>query len=156
VSSPIKLRRPFDSLAGCIWLPRFIDKARHHLAGTLPPDYVGAFCNPLGIDGIFLSHLLLKRDELLEVIRRESTDEAIAGWFAARRESAPERIAAWNELAPQIGKPGFPCARTFRWTLKYLYPGCTDPRVTTNFLAIAWDEGYLDDCLRATGSSAAS
>ena len=35
----ITLRRPHQALAGCIWLPRFIDKCRLHFAVTLPPDY---------------------------------------------------------------------------------------------------------------------
>lgn len=141
----MKLRRPHDALGGCIWLPRFIDKARHHLAGTLAKDYQGAFCNPLGIDGVFLGHFAVKRDEILDMLRREANDEAVGQWFVSRPDASPEKIRLWNELAPNIGSPGFPGERMFKWTMKHIYPGCSDVRVTTIFRAIAWDEGYLDE-----------
>jgi hypothetical protein len=140
----MKLRRPEDRLAGCMWLPRFIDKARHHVAGTLAQDYQRAFCSPLGIDGVFFAHFALSKDEVIEVVRREKSDEAIAAWFVARAESSEEKIRAWNELAPNIGRPGFPGQRTFQWGMKHIYVGCSDPRVISGFTAIAWDEGFLD------------
>jgi hypothetical protein len=141
----MKLRRPSEMLGGCMWLPRFIDKARLHLAGALPTDYQGAFCNPLGMDGVFLSHFALKKNELLELIQREPTDEAVLAWWVARPESSASAIRAWNELAPNVGKPGYPNERMFRWAMKYVYPRCSDARVTSGFLAIAWDEGFLDE-----------
>lgn len=106
------LRRPYDTLTGCRWLPRFIDEARHHLAGTLPPDYRIAFCSPQGVDGFFLRHFGLAKDEILAVVRREGSDEGVAAWFVARPDADGERIRTWNELAPKIRKPGFPGHRT--------------------------------------------
>lgn len=141
----MKLPRPHDKLAGCIWLPRFIAKARHHFAGTLAADYQRAFCSPLGIDGIFFTHFALQKEDVLEAIQREASDEAVAAWFSARPESNPEKVRAWNELAPHIGEPGFPGQRVFHWGMKHIYVGCADPRVTTGFTAIAWDEGFLDE-----------
>src|ERR1051326_9597077 len=32
-------RSPRETMAGWVYLPRFIDKIRLHLAGKLPPDY---------------------------------------------------------------------------------------------------------------------
>lgn len=128
-----------------MWLPRFIDKARHHFAGMLAEDFQRAFCSPLGIDGVFFAHFALKKEEILEAIRREKSDEAIAAWFVARPESGEEKIRAWNDLAPNIGREGFQGARTFQWAMKHIYAGCRDPRVTTGFTAIAWDEGFLDE-----------
>lgn len=128
-----------------MWLPRFIDKARHYFASTLHADYQRAFCSPLGIDGVFFAHFALKKEEILEAIQREKSDEAIAAWFVARSDSNEEKIRTWNELAPNIGKEGFPGFRTFRWGMKHIYAGCTDPRVASGFTAIAWDEGFLDD-----------
>jgi acyl-coenzyme A thioesterase PaaI-like protein len=130
-----------------MWLPRFIDKARHHLAGTLEAGYQRAFCSPAGADGVFLSHFKLGKGEILEAIQREGSDEAIARWFLRRPDSSEGRIAAWNELAPNIGKPGYPLNRTFALGLKSLYAGCSDPRVDSGFTAIAWDEGFLDEIL---------
>lgn len=133
-----------------MWLPRFVDKARHHFAGTMAPDFQRAFCSPLGIDGVFFAHFALKKEEILDAIQREQTDEAIAGWFVARPGSSEEKIRAWNELAPHIGEPGFPGQRIFQWGLKNIYVGCTDPRVTSGFAAIAWDEGFLDEVSQST------
>lgn len=141
----MRLRRPTDQLAGCMWLPRFIDKARHHAAGTLAPGFQRPFCSPLGVDGAFFAHFSLTKDEILAAIQREQTDAAIAAWFLARPASTPERIAAWNDVAPHLGKPGYPGERGFAWALKNIYAGCTDPRVNTAFTAIAWDEGFLDE-----------
>lgn len=151
-TAAMKLRRPEDKLAGCMWLPRFIDKARHAAAGTLHADYQRAFGSPLGIDGVFFAHFALKQEEILEAIRREQSDEAIGAWFVARPQSDAEKVRAWNELAPNIGKPGFPGHRTFQWGLRHIYAGCTDPRVTSGFTAIAWDEGFLDEVWRVPAS----
>jgi hypothetical protein len=140
----MNLRRPNEMLGGCMWLPRFIDKARHHLAGTLAVDFQRAFCSPLGIDGVFFSHFKLTKEEVIAAVEREGSDEAVAEWFLRRPDSSEERVAAWNALAPNIGKPGFPAHRTFAWGLKNIYIGCTDPRVDSGFTAIAWDEGFLD------------
>ncbi len=128
-----------------MWLPRFIDKARHHFAGTLAPDYQRAFCSALGVDGAFFTHFALVKEDVLATIQREASDEAIAAWFTARPESNSDRIAAWNDLAPNLGKPGFPGHRTFTWALNKIYAGRPDPRVDSAFTAIAWDEGFLDE-----------
>ena len=142
----MRLRRPSDQLAGCVWLPRFVDKARHHLAGTLDPDYVMPFCHPLATDGAFLKHFELGRDEILAVVRDSAGDDRpVAEWFVCRPQGTPERIAAWNELAPSLGKQGFPVRRGFLWALQHYYGGVADPRVNSIFTAIACDEGFLGD-----------
>lgn len=150
----MKLRRPAEKLADCVWLPRFVDKVRHHLAGTLDADFVRPFCHPLATDGVFLSHFALKKEEIIEVVRGSGGDDGVvARWFAARPESAPERIAAWNQLAPNIGKEGFPVRRGFLWVMKQYYGGTPpDPRVDSAFTAIAFDEGYLDEVASAVGT----
>ncbi len=141
----MKLRRPHDTLGGCLWLPRFLDKARHHLAGTLDPAYQRAFCNPRGVDGFFFAHFSLTADEILAAVQRAPSDEAFARWFCARPASNAERIAAWNDLAPKLGMPGQPGEQTLQWALQNVYPGCTDPRANSCFTVLAWDEGFLDE-----------
>jgi Domain of unknown function (DUF5069) len=128
-----------------MWLPRFIDKARLHFSGTLPADFQRAFCSPMGIDGVFFAHFKLAKEEILPVIRREGSDEAVGLWFTGRPDSGGERIPEWNLLAPKIGMRGQPSHRIFVWGLKNLYGGCTDPRVVSGFTAIAWDEGFIDE-----------
>jgi hypothetical protein len=144
----MKLRRPTDdSVAGCVWLARILDKARCHLAGTLHPDFVTPFCHPIATDGAFLTHFALSKDELLAAVREAGPDDVhIARWFLARAASAADRIAAWNTLAPHIGKPGYPMERGFRFMVRQLYGGTPpDPRIVGAFTAIAYDEGYLDE-----------
>lgn len=143
----MKLRRPQEKLAGCVWLPRFIDKARNHFAGTLPPDFVGPFCHPLATDGVFLAHFEIEKNEIMEVINRsDGKDETVVAWFKSRRQYTEETVAAWNILAPNIGKEGYPMRRGFLWALKHYYGGVPpDSRVDSAFTAIAFDEGYLDD-----------
>lgn len=143
----MNLRRPTEKLSGCVWLPRFIDKARHHFAGTLAQDYEQAFCHPLGTDTVFLSHFEIEKAEILQVIRdSDGNAEAIARWFQARPKYSPEKVAAWNELAPNLGKEGYPVRRGFRWVIKHYYGDAVpDPRVDGVFTVIAYDEGYLDE-----------
>jgi mannose-6-phosphate isomerase-like protein (cupin superfamily) len=139
------LRRPSESLAGCIWLPRFVDKCRLHFTGALPPDYEVAFCSPHGVDGVFLAHFGLTAEAVQSAIRAASTDEEVARWFGAQPGINAEKIRCWNELAPNIGKPGYPGERGFGLARRRFFAACTDPRVVSAFTAIAWDEGYLDE-----------
>jgi hypothetical protein len=132
-------------LAGCLWLPRFIDKCRLHFSGTLPPDFQIAFCSPHGIDGLFLAHFGITAEEAQSAIRASQTDAEVSRWFCAQPKVTLERIQCWNELAPNIGKPGFPGERGLRWARRHFLAGCTDLRVNSGFTAIAWDEGFLDD-----------
>ena len=145
--SIMKLRRPADKLAGCVWLPRFIDKARHHSAGTLEAEYIRPFCHPLATDGVFFAHFQLDKDEITGVVAGSKGDDTIiAQWFEGRPQYTPERVAAWNELAPNIGKEGYPVRSGFLWVLRHYYDGkAPDPRVDSAFTAIAYDEGFLDE-----------
>ncbi len=143
----MKLRRPTETLAGCVWLPRFVDKTRHHLAGTLAPDFTLPYCHPLATDGVFLAHFQLAKDEIIQAVR-ESTgvDPDVERWFLSRPQITSNVVAGWNLLAPNIGKDGFPMRRGFLWQMRRLYGGTPpDPRVVSVFTAIAFDEGYLDD-----------
>lgn len=139
------LRRPHEAMAVCSWLPRFVDKCRLHFTGDLPPDYEIAFCHPHGIDGIFLAHFGLTPDGAQAGIRAAATDADVARWFCAQPGVTPESIRSWNELAPHIGKPGYPGERGFAWARRHFLTNCTDPRVISGFTSIAWDEGFLDD-----------
>jgi hypothetical protein len=142
-----KLRRPADPLAGCIWLARFVDKTRLHLAGTLHPDFVLPYCHPVATDGAFLRHFDLAKEAIIEAIRvSDGNDEAVSGWFLSQPGCTPEKIRTWNELGPFLGQPGQPVHRGFLFMLKTYYGGqIPDPRVNSVFTAIAYDEGFLDE-----------
>lgn len=128
-----------------MWLPRFIDKCRLHLAGGLPADFQLPFCNPLAVDGIFLAHFEIAKEEIIAAVARAADDAAVLTWLTERGGFTAEKIAAWNALAPQIGKPGQPGARGLAWARKAYFQGVVDPRADSSFTTIAWDEGYLDE-----------
>lgn len=139
-----RLRRPTDQLGGCLWLARFVDKCRLHLAGALPPDYQLPFCHPRASDGAFLAHFGLTKEDALAVVAAAPDDDAVFAALAACGGFTAEKIAAWNALAPNLGRPGFPCEKSFAWARQHYFPTCTDPRVDSVFTAIAWDEGFLE------------
>ena len=97
-----KLPNPRERLAGCIWLPRIVAKARLALGGALPPEYNERFCHPTGVDGQFLSYFGISREELLAI--SEETDDRIAAWFATLPQATPERIERWNRIAVNLGR----------------------------------------------------
>jgi hypothetical protein len=142
-----KLRRPADPLAGCVWLARFVDKTRLHLAGTLHPDFVFPYGHPLATDGAFFRHFDLAKEAIIEAIRlADGKDEAVSAWFLRQPGCTTERIRAWNELGPHLGQPGYPVHRGYQFMLKTYYGGqIPDPRVHSVFTAIAYDEGFLDE-----------
>ncbi|MGC4074836.1 MAG: DUF5069 domain-containing protein [Nibricoccus sp.] len=142
--------RPTDKLAGCMWLARLTEKIRLKLAGNLDDDFQLPFCHPRATDGLFFAHFELTKDEIIPVVAASGgEDEKVAVWFLARRENMPEKIAAWNQIAPQLGRPGFPGEGVLAIAKKRIYKGPPDPRIDSIFLLIAADEGYLKDALDA-------
>lgn len=134
----MKLPPPLATLAGCVWLPRIIAKARALRRGELPPDYAARFCHPSGVDGQFLGHFQLSRDDILAAAAL--TDERVADWFLGRAPDAAERIRAWNELAPNLGRAGFPMAERFPVALATTYRHLAGRGLTTVFEVLAADE----------------
>jgi hypothetical protein len=75
------LRHPHDQLADCVWLPRFVHKARQHLADPLPADTRRAFGHALATDGAFLAHFRLTLPAALAAIAEHPSDEALTRCF---------------------------------------------------------------------------
>ena len=134
------LPRPQDQLAGCVWLPRFADKARRSLNRQLPLTYRLAFGSRWGIDGAFIRHFGLTLDQFLAAVRQSADNEALAQWFLSLPAASPERIAKWNRRAPLLGVKGHPGYRT-RHVIKWvLYPKSVRTPVNSLFEAIEQDE----------------
>ena len=143
----MNLRRPWDKLADCMWLARFVDKARLHLAGALNEDFEPYFGHALATDGAFLKHFGLTLEDCVAAVRiHGSDDDATATWFLAQPSVSPNRIAAWNAAAFDLGKSGHVMERSFRWARRKYYSGAGagEDIVNSVFSGIAWDEGYLD------------
>jgi hypothetical protein len=87
------LHRPQDQLAGCVWFPRFADKARLSLNQQLPFVYQFAFVSRFGVDGYFLRHFNLTIEQFLAAVRQSTDNAALARWFLALPGASPQRIS---------------------------------------------------------------
>jgi hypothetical protein len=98
------LHRPQDQLAGCVWLPRFVDKARLSLDRQLPFLYQLAFGSRFGVDGYFLRHFGLSIEQFLAAVRQSTDNAALARWFL--RFPAPVHNASVSGIdVPQCLAP---------------------------------------------------
>ena len=136
----MQLHRPQDQLAGCVWLPRFADKARLSINTRLPCVYQLAFGSRFGVDGYFLRHFGLTIDQFLAGVRQSTDKAALARWFLALPGASPPRIAEWNRRATLLGAKGHPGYLT-RHLVKWLfYPKSVGAPVGSIFEAIDQDE----------------
>jgi len=71
-------RSPRETMAGWIYLPRFVDKIRLHLAGKLHPEYSANFTQ--GFDAKWLEAAGLTAEAFIEVVRKTLTDGQVADW----------------------------------------------------------------------------
>ena len=132
----MKLPRPQETLAGCVWLPRILAKARYLQSGHLPPDYVANFCHPKAVDGLFLAHFGLSREDI--ILAASLTNERAAEWFLGRNSS--ESIERWNQTALNLGRPGYPMAERFPVALATTYQNVAGRGLTTVFEVLEADE----------------
>jgi hypothetical protein len=138
------IRSPLEKMAGCYYLARLIDKIRLDLAGQLSEDYRPYLFHRHGADTQFMNYFALAREELIEAVKASNHDDAIiAEWFAQRISLDEDKQTKWNELAVNLGKQGYPMAKTLIWAKENLLPQCKDPNIDTVFKAIEWDEGRL-------------
>ena len=144
---------PRAKLAGCLWLPRIVSKARFMQINRLPPENAQRFCHPDGVDGHFLRAFDMTKDELMYSVERHRSDIEIAAWFRARPDVDAKRIARWNALAENLGKPGYPMADRFVSALATVFPNIDPLTVDSIFDLITADEKDEDEA--ATESEAA-
>jgi hypothetical protein len=138
---PMKLRRPSEQLAGVCWLPRFIDKARESINGTLPEEYAKRFGSQRGMDGAFLKAFGLTKENFVEAVRAAGDDDQrVADWFRAQPGVNPEAIGRWNKTAPEIGRPGRPEHEIVKKTFAKYYPSAPYTGVESVFEVIDADE----------------
>jgi hypothetical protein len=139
----LRLRSPFEKLAGCYHLARFTDKIRLHLAGELPADYQLPFFHPRGVDGFFMKHFGLTQEELLAVVKAAQNDADVAAWFDPRVGNDDQKKQDWNEFSVNLGKPDHPMRETLAWAKKKYNAQCDDPAIDSVFKTIEWDEGRI-------------
>jgi len=139
----LTIRSPFEKLAGCYHLARITDKIRLHLAESLPADYQLPLFHPRGVDGFFMAHFGLTREELLATIKNSKSDAEVAAWFEPRIGHDDQKKNAWNEFSVNLGKPGHPMHETLAWARKKYNSQCEDPTIDSVFKSIEWDEGRI-------------
>ena len=88
-----------DQLAGCMWLPRMIDKARRYEASGVAPgamlgDYM--FGNQDYMDAILLRFLGLEDTQICEVVHAEPDDERAARRIVELSGKTAADVAAFN------------------------------------------------------------
>jgi len=134
----MNLPAPKERLAGCVWLPRILAKARLMQRGELPADYADRFCHPTGVDALFLNHFRLSRDDILAAAGK--ADEVVAAWFLARPEAGAANIAKWNDVALNLGRPGYPLAERFPIAKATVYKNVNSTGMTTVFELLEADD----------------
>lgn len=138
----MKLPAPRDEQCGCIWLPRIRAKAQRFKAGTLSKDYLRPFCHPVAADGHFLAQFNTDKDSLIAAC--DLPDAEFEAWFLSLPDNNNERIAEWNEIAVNLGRPGYPMDERFVWALENLYPELMQYDPETVFEMIEYDEGIRE------------
>lgn len=136
-------RSPFDrSVADTMHWARFIDKVRQHLDGVLPQEFAQALGHTHGVDGQFLAHFGLTIEQVKENVDGKS-DTELALWLEQSVDGFPEAKQAWNELAPNLGRAGFPMDRALKIAMKRLYRDFEWSPTMSVFELIEMDEGRV-------------
>ena len=88
-------RSPRETMDGWMYLPRYIDKIRLHLAGKLHSDYM----ENLGksFDGLWLKTAGLTHDKMMEVVKNSITDGEVCDWVRQNVKKTPAEKAAHRD-----------------------------------------------------------
>jgi len=104
MSEIIYPRSPRETMCGWMYLPRFVDKIRLHLAGKLHSDYTENFCK--GFDGLWLERAGVNAQEFIEVVRKSITDGEVCDWVR-QHANPPESVkTAHRERLLGAPQPG--------------------------------------------------
>ena len=84
-------------MSGWVYLPRFVDKIRLHLAGKLHPDYANNFTK--GFDELWLEAAGVTAEQFIEVVKNTVCDGEVADWV---RKNIKKSDAEKEKLAKYI------------------------------------------------------
>ncbi len=88
-------------MAGWIYLPRFVDKIRLHLAGKLHKDYQENFTK--GFDGAWLKAAGVSAETMIQVVKDSITDGQVADWVAKNVKKTDAEKKAFNDYVSKRG-----------------------------------------------------
>ena len=86
-------RSPREVMSGWVYLPRFIDKIRLHLAGKLHADYQENFTK--GFDSAWLKAAGVTAEQMIEAVKNSVTDGQVADWVAKNVKKSDAEKAAF-------------------------------------------------------------
>jgi hypothetical protein len=95
-------RSPREVMSGWVYLPRFVDKIRLHLAGKLHADYRENFTK--GFDGAWLKAAGLSAETFLEIVKNSATDGEVADWVAKNVQKSEADKAAFRDFVLNRGR----------------------------------------------------
>ena len=97
-------RSPRETMDGWVYLPRFVDKIRLHLAGKLHPDYQDNFTN--GFDAAWLKAAGVNAEQFIEVVKNSTTDGEVCDWVRQNVKKSEAEKAALREFILNRGRDG--------------------------------------------------
>jgi hypothetical protein len=104
MSDIIYPRSPRETMDGWMYLPRYIDKIRLHLAGKLHSDYTENFGK--GFDGMWLKYAGVKHEQMIDVVKKSITDGEVCDWVRHNVKKSPEDKAAHAKDILSRPQPG--------------------------------------------------
>ena len=95
-------RSPREMMSGWVYLPRFVDKIRLHLAGKLHRDYQENFTK--GFDGAWLKAAGLSADTFIDVVKNSITGGQVADWVAHNVKKSEAEKKAFADFVLNRGR----------------------------------------------------
>ena len=95
-------RSPRETMGGWVYLPRFVDKIRLHLAGKLHPDYQENFTK--GFDGAWLKAAGVSAEAFIQVVKGSITDGQIADWVGKNVKKTDAEKKVFNDFVLNRGR----------------------------------------------------
>ncbi|MFZ1073563.1 MAG: DUF5069 domain-containing protein [Verrucomicrobiia bacterium] len=92
MSEMIYPRSPRETMDGWMYLPRYVDKIRLHLAGKLHSDYQENFGK--GFDGMWLKTAGVIHEQMIELVKKSVTDGEVCDWVRKNVKKSPADKAA--------------------------------------------------------------
>jgi hypothetical protein len=88
-------------MAGGVYLPRFVEKIRLHLAGKLPADYQENFTK--GFDGAWLKAAALSAEQFISVVENTITDGEVCDWVVQNVRKTEAEQGAFRDFVLNRG-----------------------------------------------------
>jgi hypothetical protein len=95
-------RSPRETMSGWVYLPRFVDKIRLHLAGKLHADYQENLTK--GFDGAWLKAAGVEAQTVMDVVKNSITDGQVADWIAKNVNKTEADKSAFRDFILNRGR----------------------------------------------------